>query len=122
MFKRILAPLDFTEDMDEFAKCLAGFKTLGAEEVIFAYCMDMPDISNLRKHVHEILIVEAAERPEISCVLMGSQGRGFFGEITVGSVSHNVACHARKPVLLIPPEEAGGDPLITTSSIFPPSD
>ncbi len=37
-----------------------------------------------------------------SLVIMGSQGRGFFGEIFLGSVSHNLARMAEVPLLLIP--------------------
>jgi len=39
---------------------------------------------------------------DISLVVMGSQGRGFFSEVFLGSVSHNVARHAPVPTLLIP--------------------
>lgn len=35
-------------------------------------------------------------------VVMGTQGRGFMGEIFLGSVSHNVARLSEAPVLLIP--------------------
>ena len=35
-------------------------------------------------------------------VVMGSHGRGFIGELFLGSVSHNVARHSQAPVLLIP--------------------
>lgn len=37
-----------------------------------------------------------------SLVVMGSQGRGFFHEIFIGSVSHNLARSADVPLLLIP--------------------
>jgi nucleotide-binding universal stress UspA family protein len=35
-------------------------------------------------------------------VIMGTQGRGFVGELFLGSVSHNVVRHSVAPVLLIP--------------------
>ena len=35
-------------------------------------------------------------------VVMGTQGRGFFGEMLLGSVSHYVARRSPAPVLLIP--------------------
>lgn len=38
----------------------------------------------------------------VQLVVMGTQGRGFFGELFLGSVSHNVARHSIAPVLLIP--------------------
>lgn len=37
-----------------------------------------------------------------SLIVMGSQGRGFFKEVFIGSVSHNVARSAEVSVLLIP--------------------
>lgn len=47
-------------------------------------------------------ILRRARQGDISLVVMGSQGRGFFSEVFLGSVSHNVARHAPVPVLLIP--------------------
>lgn len=46
-------------------------------------------------------IVHRAKQDDISLVLMGSQGRGFVGEMFLGSVSHSVARRAQVPVLLI---------------------
>jgi nucleotide-binding universal stress UspA family protein len=40
-----------------------------------------------------------------SLIIMGSQGRGFFKEIFIGSVSHNVARNADASILLIPSSE-----------------
>jgi len=34
--------------------------------------------------------------------VMGSQGRGFIGEVFLGSVSHQVVRRAPVPVLLVP--------------------
>lgn len=48
-------------------------------------------------------IVERAGQGDISLVVMGSQGRGYFGEILLGSVSHAVARRSPVPVLLVPP-------------------
>lgn len=39
---------------------------------------------------------------DVQLVVMGTQGRGFVGEVFLGSVSHNVARHSVAPVLLIP--------------------
>lgn len=41
-------------------------------------------------------------REEVSLVILGNQGRGFFKEIFLGSTSHNVARHAPCPVLVVP--------------------
>ena len=47
-------------------------------------------------------ILEEARRGHSSLILMGTQGRGFIQELFLGSVSHNVARHARLPVLFVP--------------------
>ncbi len=47
-------------------------------------------------------IVARVRDDHVSLVVMGSQGRGFFGEMLLGSVSHAVARHSTAPVLLIP--------------------
>lgn len=38
----------------------------------------------------------------VQLTVMGTQGRGFVGELFLGSVSHNVVRHSVAPVLLIP--------------------
>ena len=47
-------------------------------------------------------ILEQARCEQHSLILMGTQGRGFIPELFLGSVSHNVARHARLPVLFVP--------------------
>lgn len=46
-------------------------------------------------------ILEEAKN-DYSLIVMGSQGRGFFNEVFIGSVSHNVSRHAGISTLLIP--------------------
>ncbi|MEX2382600.1 MAG: universal stress protein [Opitutales bacterium] len=41
-------------------------------------------------------------RQGASLVILGSQGKGFFKEVFLGSTSHNVARHAPCPVLVVP--------------------
>lgn len=47
-------------------------------------------------------ILREAEREDKSLIVMGSQGRGFFAEVVLGSVSHQVVRRAPVPVLLVP--------------------
>lgn len=48
-------------------------------------------------------IVQRVERGDYSMIVMGTQGRGFFGEIFIGSVALHVARRVVVPTLLIPP-------------------
>lgn len=47
-------------------------------------------------------VVDRANRPDISLVVMGSQGRGYLEEVFLGSVSHEMARRSKAPLLLIP--------------------
>ena len=47
-------------------------------------------------------IMRAAEEDESDLLVLGSQGRGFISELFLGSVSHNIARHAKCSVLIIP--------------------
>jgi len=47
-------------------------------------------------------ITRLAQERNAQVIVMGTQGRGFAGEIFLGSVSHSVARSAVAPVLLIP--------------------
>jgi nucleotide-binding universal stress UspA family protein len=48
-------------------------------------------------------ILKEAEAEGYSLILMGSQGRGYFGDILLGSLAHHISRHAPIPTLLIPP-------------------
>lgn len=40
----------------------------------------------------------------VSMIVMGTQGRGFIKEVSLGSLSHSMVRHANAPVLLVPAE------------------
>jgi len=48
-------------------------------------------------------ILKLIERNGYSMIVMGTQGRGFFGKILMGSVAYHVARIATIPTLFIPP-------------------
>ncbi len=48
------------------------------------------------------LILDFIRQNKVSLTAMGSQGRGFFAEIFIGSVSHQVARKAYSNVLVVP--------------------
>lgn len=51
-------------------------------------------------------IVQLARRGDYSILVMGTQGRGFFGGILMGSVAFHVARNVTLPILFIPPSQA----------------
>lgn len=48
-------------------------------------------------------IIDRTRKGDLSLVVMGSKGRGYIGELLLGSVSHAVARHSEVAILLIPP-------------------
>lgn len=77
-----------TERLEMFKKQLMS---KGAEEVDIKISYGIP-----AKEVVE------ESKNGYSLIIMGSQGHGFFNEIFIGSVSHNVARNADVSLLLIP--------------------
>jgi len=51
-------------------------------------------------------ILALADELDAAAIVIGSRGLGGFREFTRGSVSHDVATHARRPVLVVPPVTA----------------
>jgi nucleotide-binding universal stress UspA family protein len=51
------------------------------------------------------VILEVLKTTDISMILLGTQGKGFIAEISVGSVAHNISRFAPCPLLLIPPAD-----------------
>ena len=48
-------------------------------------------------------IVDVADELDATAIVIGSRGLGGLREFARGSVSHDVATHARRPVLIVPP-------------------
>ena len=48
-------------------------------------------------------IVVAADEIDAAVIVIGSRGLSGAKELFEGSVSHEVAAHARRPVLIVPP-------------------
>lgn len=45
---------------------------------------------------------EMVERGDYTLIVLGSQGRGYFGEMFVGSVAHHVTRQTIVPTLRVP--------------------
>ncbi|MGA7913142.1 MAG: universal stress protein [Candidatus Dormiibacterota bacterium] len=52
------------------------------------------------------VISDVADEVGADLIVVGRRGRGGAAELLLGSVSHELALHSRKPVLLIEPERA----------------
>ena len=67
----------------------------------------LEELGSVRVHIElpygipKAVIIDRA-KSGVSLVVIGSHGRGFVHELFLGSVSHNVARHARAPVLFVP--------------------
>ena len=48
-------------------------------------------------------IIEVADEIDAAVIVLGSEGRTGLRELLEGSVSHDVAEHAQRPVLVVPP-------------------
>ena len=48
-------------------------------------------------------IADVAEELDVAAIVLGSRGLSGVREFAQGSVSHDVAAHARRPVLIVPP-------------------
>jgi nucleotide-binding universal stress UspA family protein len=51
-------------------------------------------------------IIEAADEIDAAVIVTGSRGLRGVSELFEGSVSHDVAEHAGRPVLIVPPAKA----------------
>jgi nucleotide-binding universal stress UspA family protein len=48
-------------------------------------------------------ILAAAERHDACVIVLGARGLSAFKSLLLGSISHGVAQHAHRPVLIVPP-------------------
>jgi nucleotide-binding universal stress UspA family protein len=53
-------------------------------------------------------IVDVADEIDAAVIVLGSRGLHGAREAFEGSVSHDVAAHAGRPVLIVPPQRASG--------------
>jgi nucleotide-binding universal stress UspA family protein len=49
------------------------------------------------------VMAQVAESVDADVIVVGRRGRGGVAELVLGSVSHELVLHAKRPILLIPP-------------------
>ena len=54
-------------------------------------------------------VLEVADRLSPRLIVCGQRGRGALRSTLLGSVSHTLASHARRPILIAPEHPAGSD-------------
>ncbi|OGR31366.1 MAG: hypothetical protein A2139_06245 [Desulfobacca sp. RBG_16_60_12] len=66
----------------------------------------VPEVETRMAVGHPVaVIVELVKTTDISLIVLGTQGKGFIAEISLGSVAHNISRFAPCPILLIPPAD-----------------
>ena len=61
-------------------------------------------------------ILAAADRHDAGLIALGARGLSTFRSMLLGSVSHAVVQHARRPVLVVPPPAGVEDSVLSTES------
>ena len=99
-----------------------GGAELDTEEESFARSMAEEGALRAREHGYEAspmtresfegiprAILEAADDLSARLIVCGQRGRGALRSTLLGSVSHSLASHTRRPILIAPEHPAGSD-------------
>lgn len=93
---------DFYEQMEQMAKDKADTAASETEDLIRQLCPSAVITSTvLAGRSPSQNIIEVAEQWKPALIVVGSHGRGFWGRLTLGSVSDAVVHHAPCSVLVV---------------------
>jgi nucleotide-binding universal stress UspA family protein len=73
----------------------------GCERAIAAG-LDATPLAVEAEHGVDDAIIEAADEQDVLLIVMGTRGNTGIRSLLLGSVSHSVAHHARRPLLIVP--------------------
>jgi nucleotide-binding universal stress UspA family protein len=93
-------PVDMTESLQAEAEQVA-LRAVSTAEALQPSIYVEHEV--LQGYAAEVLVRESAHA---SLVVVGSRGHGGFASLLLGSVSHQVAQHARCPVMIVPKPRA----------------
>jgi len=107
----MIVPLDafattaqFSETRNETAHQLSEKFAADASEIIKKQFPNAEINAELAMDFAERFIVERAKSQDADLIVVGSHGRGFWGRLTLGSVSDAVIHHAPCSVLVVRPK------------------
>ena len=69
-----------------------------------------PEIADVTDHGTRHAILEVADTHDASLIVVGARGLSTFKSMVLGSISHGVAQHSHRPVLVVPPAVAPREP------------
>lgn len=95
------ASAQFAEERDQAAHEQAEQYVADAAEMIKQKLTDAEIITMVAMDFPERFIVEEAKKQKADLIVVGSHGRGFWGRLTLGSVSNAVIHHAACSVLVV---------------------
>jgi nucleotide-binding universal stress UspA family protein len=87
-------------ELEEIASKVAA---VGAQEAAAAGLAAEAEIAEVTFDGTARVILNMADRHDASLVVVGARGLSAFKSMLLGSVSHGVAQHAHRPVLIVPP-------------------
>ena len=88
------------EELRKAAEQLAGE---GVEVAAAAGFDAAPDVAEVTYNGTSRTILEVADTHDAALIVLGARGLSGFRSLLLGSVSHGVAQHAHRPVLIVPP-------------------
>ncbi|CAM3870238.1 universal stress protein [Cohnella lubricantis] len=90
----LTAPSNWTQEYVDYA-----YKQIDSAKTLVPAGIDA-DFQTVEGYAAQV-ILDCAERAGADLIVMGSRGLGAIREFVLGSVSHNVAQHAKIPVLIV---------------------